>query len=152
MKASFEEYCIYFRDYNIIKGKSFKVDENKGQNFYPYCPKSFLFEFLNSNSLTEARSVGLLPELLCAESRSLGFSKKDKKVKLFLLVAIYTQCAKLTSAFASSGFAVTTSRENRKQSYSTFTELIRDILLREKILKKYPPKEEKKLLDISLLR
>lgn len=49
-KASFEEYCIYFRDYDIIKRKSFKVGEKKGQNFYPYCPKSFLLEFFNSNS------------------------------------------------------------------------------------------------------
>lgn len=49
-KASFEGYCIYFRDYDIIKGKTFKVGEKKEQNFYPYCPKSFLFEFFNSNS------------------------------------------------------------------------------------------------------
>lgn len=58
--------------------------------------------------------MGLLPELLCAESRSLGFSKEDEKARLFLLVARYIQCAKLTSAFTSAGFPVTAFRENSK--------------------------------------
>lgn len=90
--------------------------KRKDRIFIHIAPNLFCLNFL-THTLgihLEERSVGLLPELLCAESRSLGFSKEDKKAKLFLLVAKYTQCAVLTSAFTSSGFAVTTSRENSK--------------------------------------
>lgn len=90
--------------------------KRKDRIFIHIAPNLFCLNFL-THTLSihlEERSVGLLPELLCAESRSLGFSKEDKKAKLFLLVAKYTQCAVLTSAFTSSGFAVTTSRENSK--------------------------------------
>lgn len=123
--------------------------------FIHIAPNLFCLNFLTQNSWHTLRKDIYRPiaRLSHTESRTLGFSKEDKKEwRLFLIVAKCEQYSMLTSIFISSWFPVMIFRENCKAVLFHICWVSRGKFLRV-IMHKILKREGKYLsMNMSLLR